>query len=129
MRIYISAFIVLALVLGAHIIGLDGYYYTIDSYDIFMHIAGGAGIGLFVAALLRSYRQGALFSRRNIILGVIAVGIVWELFEIYYELTGHPLWTKLYYIDTVKDMIDDVLGGVVVAWILGRKAKTEINNQ
>ena len=121
MRTYISAFIVLALVLAAHIIGLDGYYYTIDSYDIFMHIAGGAGIGLFVAALLRSYRYGAFFSRRNIILGVIVVGIVWELFEIFYELTGHPLWTKLYYIDTIKDMIDDVLGGAIVAYIIGKK--------
>ncbi|MBP6858368.1 MAG: hypothetical protein KBC33_00885 [Candidatus Pacebacteria bacterium] len=127
MRIYISAFIVLALVLGAHISGLDGYYYTIDGYDVFMHIAGGVGIGLFVAALLRSYRQGALFSRRNVILGVIVIGIVWELFEIVYKLTGHPLWTKLYYIDTVKDMVDDVLGGAVVAWILGRKAKIEIS--
>jgi hypothetical protein len=121
MKTYISAFVILTIVLFAHISGLDGLYYQIDSYDIFMHILGGVGIGLFATALLRSYRSGMCFSRRNIIFGVILVGIVWELFEIHFKLTGHPLWTKLYYIDTVKDMMDDTIGGAFVAWIMNRK--------
>lgn len=126
MKTYISALVVLGIVLFAHISGLDGLYYQIDSYDIFMHILGGVGIGLFSAALLRSYRYGAFFSRKNIVLMVIVVGIVWELFEIYFKLTGHPLWTKLYYIDTVKDLVDDTIGGVFIAWIVNRKRREAI---
>jgi hypothetical protein len=121
MKIYISALVVLGIVLMAHISGLGGLYYQIDSYDIFMHILGGVGIGLFAVALLRSYRSGMFFSRRNVVLSVIMVGVVWEVFEMYFNLTGHPLWTKLYYIDTVKDLVDDTVGGVFVAWILNRK--------
>lgn len=120
MRTYISAMVVLAIVLAAHIFGLDGLYYRIDSYDIFMHILGGVGIGLFAAALLRSYRSGMYFSKKNVVYMVVIVGIVWELFEIYYQITGHPLWTELYYIDTVKDLIDDTIGGTFIAWVLGR---------
>ncbi len=116
MKLYISALIILIAVLVAHIAGLDGPYYTIKSYDIFMHLLGGVGIGLFAAAMLQSYQDGILLNRRNLVAAVIAVGIVWELFEIYYNLTGHPLWSKLYYIDTVKDLIMDIIGGSIVAY-------------
>ena len=121
MKTYISALIILGIVLVAHISGLDGLYYQVESYDIFMHILGGVGIALFGVGLLRSYRAGRYFSRKNILLFVLAIGVVWELFEVYYQLTGHPLWSTLYYIDTAKDMVDDMLGGGIVAWIMGRK--------
>lgn len=121
MRIYITALVVLGFVLFAHISGLDGLYYTVERYDVMMHFLGGVGIGFFIIALVRSYRHIVVFSSKHIILGVLIVGIVWELFEIAYNLTGYPLWTKLYYIDTVKDLIMDVLGGGLVTLFFKNK--------
>lgn len=121
---YISAFIVLTIVLVGHIIGLEGPYYTVESYDVAMHLLGGVGIALFVVGLLMMRRNTTFFSARNIIIGVLIVGIIWELFEITFEFTGYPLWTKLYYLDTAKDLVMDMLGGIIVAVIYSRKSKT-----
>jgi len=132
---YISALVVLTVVLFAHMSGIEGLYYTVDRYDVLMHLMGGVGIGLFVTGLLQSYRAGDFLKYRNVITGVILIGFVWEFFEIYYQLTGHPLWTKLYYIDTVKDLIMDTIGGgFVVAGIslkayMGGKKEPIITNQ
>ena len=117
---YICALIVLAALLAAHVCGLDGYYFIYPWYDIMMHILGGVGVGLFLAAIFKSYKSGVLFERRTIIIGVIFVGLVWEVFEMYYHLTAYPLWTKLYYLDTVKDLIDDTIGGAFIAYIVTR---------
>src|SRR5690606_38538450 len=110
------ALIVLGIVLGAHIFGIDGLYVSISGYDIMMHFLGGAGIGLFLIALLKSFKADAI-SMRNVIWGVLFIGLIWELFEIYFRITGHPLWTKLYYVDTVKDLINDGIGGAVVSYL------------
>lgn len=117
MHIYIAALLVLIVVLFAHILGIESLYYTVEVYDVFMHFLGGVGIALFVVALLRSYRDGALFSAKNLLVSVIIVGIVWEIFEIAFGLTGHPVGSRLYTIDTIQDLIMDTLGGVSVALI------------
>lgn len=128
MIIYIFALIILAIVLVAHIFGLTGPYVTIFGYDIMMHVLGGIGIGLFVAAIIKMHGQNIINKRRLIIISVIVVGMVWELFEIYYKLTGYPLWTKLYYIDTVKDLIDDTIGALIVAYFV-TKNKYKIDKE
>jgi hypothetical protein len=121
MLIYILALVVLIIVLIAHLFGLDGWYYEVESYDTFMHFIGGAGLGLFVAGLIGTYYDKTKVTYLNVFLGVILGGIAWELFEMYYEITGHPLWSTLYYLDTVKDLIMDALGGVVVTYFMIRK--------
>ena len=124
MKIYIFALVVLTAVLLAHLLGINGLYFQYSFYDIFMHILGGVGIGLFITAFVKSnfsHFTNALHVRRNIVIGVFLVGIVWELFEIYFNIAGAPLWTKAYYIDTVKDLIDDMIGGAIVAWVAFRK--------
>lgn len=91
-------------------------------YDIMMHILGGVGIGLFVAAIINLHGQSIKNKRKFIIFSVIIVGFVWELFEIYYDLNGYPLWSKLYYLDTIKDLIDDTIGASLVAyWVTQKK--------
>lgn len=114
---YILALIVLIVVLGTHLLGLTGLYITIFWYDIMMHILGGVGIALFLLAWVQLHGQGIVNKRRFIIIGTIVAGLIWELFEMYYELNGYPLWSKMYYLDTIKDLIDDTLGAVVVAYI------------
>ncbi len=124
MKLYIYALVVLVVVLIAHLLGIGGLYFQYPFYDIFMHILGGIGIGLFITAFVKSNFStyvSALHIRRNIVIGVLLVGIVWELFEMYYNIAGAPIGTKAYYIDTVKDLIDDMIGGAIVAWVVFRK--------
>ncbi len=124
MKTYIYALLVLIAVLLAHLLGINGLYFQFPPYDIFMHILGGIGIGLFITAFVKSnfsHFTSALHVRRNIVVGVFLVGVVWELFEMYFNIAGAPLWTKAYYIDTVKDLIDDMIGGAIVVWVVFRK--------
>ena len=123
MLVYIFALVVLSAVLVAHLFGIDGWYYQFEPYDTIMHFAGGAGIGLFVAGLVHTCYDRTKITFRNIFIGVMIAGVGWELFEIYFEITGHPLWTTLYYLDTVKDLIMDTLGGLVVTYLMTRNHK------
>ncbi len=85
--------------------------------DIPLHLLGGMGISFFIMAFLDS----RTFIKNNntfIIVGSIFVGIVWELFEIYYNITGYDVGTKMYYIDTAKDLVNDTLGAVIALWFI-----------
>lgn len=117
MRIYLYAFFVLCLVLVAHILGLNGFYDRIAGYDILMHILGGIGIGLTIFAIINLHGKTIERKREAVIFGVLVVGLVWELFEMYFDITGMPLWTIPYYIDTAKDLFDDLLGGAIAVWM------------
>lgn len=118
MRIYLLALLVLFLVMVGNIAGILYHLYgNVDSYDIFMHLFGGLGIGLFVAAALELHAPRRLRTRSMIVLIVLVAGIAWELFEAYYNIAGAPLGTTAYWIDTVKDLIDDTLGGFIIAVI------------
>jgi len=120
MKMYLYTLVAAVVVLLAHMAGLDGFYYTVFQYDIYMHILGGITIGLFVAALISSFVPSMLH-RRYVVLGVVCVGICWELFEAYFGIAGAPVGTKAYYIDTTKDLIDDIIGGSIVAFLFIRK--------
>ncbi|MEK7610038.1 MAG: hypothetical protein AAB470_02895 [Patescibacteria group bacterium] len=111
---YIYAWIVLAIVLAMHIFGLTGPYFTFSGYDIIMHFLGGVGIGLFVLALFNSLKFSSKNRGRVIIFGVIMVGIIWELFEYYFDIAGYPVGTKLYHVDTAKDLIVDTVGAIMI---------------
>src|SRR4051812_38249864 len=105
MRKYVVALIIVALVLYMHLAGLGGLYLRYGWYDIFMHIFGGIGIGLFVLAIIDKNRPYMANKRRNIIIWVILAGLLWELFEAVYNVSGYPLGTKMYYLDTLKDLV------------------------
>lgn len=119
MRLYLLALLVLAVLLVGHSLGIsDGFYLSIKSYDIFAHILGGVGIGFFTAGVLRTLLPGMVKNTvLTTILIVFIVGLGWEAFEVYFNIAGYPFGTKLYYIDTVKDLVDDVIGGAIAALI------------
>ncbi len=121
MKIYLYVLLGAIITLVAHMAGINGFYYTIFQYDIYMHILGGITIGLFLYALISSFKLDLLNKRRNIIFGVFIIGIIWELFEAYYNIAGAPIGTKAYYIDTIKDLINDIIGGTVIAFLFIKK--------
>ena len=115
MKTYIAALLVLIATLIAHIFGTKGLYWSVPAYDVYMHILGGIGIGLAIVGFIRSNFQKLENKGVVVIIGVMVVGIIWELFEAYFNVAAAPVGTRAYYIDTVKDLIDDIVGGALVA--------------
>lgn len=121
MYIYAGAFLTAVATAFFHFPGLDGWYMQYWWYDIFMHILGGLAIGLLLASVARvfSWRPRRLFW--YIVIGTLCIGLAWEYFEIHYRLTGHPIGSRLYYIDTVIDVIDDIIGGCIAFLLVKRR--------
>jgi hypothetical protein len=118
MRTYFLGFLAVFLLFVGNQAGIHWHLYdAIWSYDIFMHILGGLGIGLSIAAFLEMHTPGIADKRRIVMYGVILAGVLWELFEAHYNIAGAPVGTKAYYIDTAKDLIDDALGGFIAAFL------------
>lgn len=124
MRTYIFGFLaVLVLAVGNYLGQQWDLYQHIGYYDIFMHLFGGFAIGLSVAAVVELH-GGMIRHKTWFILGsVLLAGVGWELFEAYYDIAGAPVGTHAYGIDTVKDLIDDVLGGVIAVTMELRKIR------
>lgn len=77
-----------------------------------MHILGGLMAGLFAFVFLRALKTGE--NARNVLLGVILVGLGWEALELWYrvDIVGFQYWK-----DTVKDLINDMIGGIISIYI------------
>ncbi|MFA6601735.1 MAG: hypothetical protein WCT02_02645 [Candidatus Paceibacterota bacterium] len=117
---YLGALFVLILVLVGQIFGIGGLYFQLSFLDIILHILGGLGIGLLASALYDSGLGRSFGRRRFIFLVVLAAGLVWEGLEVNYDIARYSLWTTPYYLDTLKDLLDDIIGGALVVISLGR---------
>lgn len=97
-----------------HSKAIDGYWYLkIPFYDLITHFLGGVCIALSALYVLKNPRY--------IIPITIIVGLAWEVFEVYYGISGWPLHTLNYWVDSVKDMFVDTLGALVVYIIYRNK--------
>lgn len=72
--------------------------------------------GLFAGVGLRFF--GFNESLKNFLLIVLVIGISWEVLEI--GTGAVELFDQAYFIDTIKDLIDDLLGAGV-AYLIWRK--------
>lgn len=122
-KTYIPAIIILAIVFILHYIGIDNHLYIrFPGYDIMMHILGGAGIAFSLFWFIKTWKSD-FDSKKTfliVLLGTIFLGLLWEVLEGVYDITGAPLWTDKYWIDTIKDIINDTLG-MLIAYFLIRK--------
>ncbi len=125
MREYFLSLFVLIAVLLAHLSGLNGLYIQIQYFDVIIHILGGVGLGLLFHGLIS--RHGSMISHKRLALigCVLVAGLVWEAFEIYYDIARYPVWTQLYYVDTLKDIVDDLIGGGIVAYFISINKREE----
>mgnify|MGYP001562310554 FL=1 len=117
-------------ILGLHLLGIVyDLYHVIWWYDIPMHILGGAWVALFFFHFF--YQTWHVVDLRKILftliitLGfVVLVGVLWEFYEYLsdvYLLKIHPLGyapNPLTLPDTLKDLLDDLIGGAVASLIL-----------
>lgn len=103
--------------IGAHVIADRFFlYWTVPQIDIPIHILGGIMAGLFSGVALMA--AGRSQTGRAIVLGSLIVGIGWELLEVVMHATDTVGLTYPY--DTVKDLIDDMIGGTI-AYLIWRK--------
>ncbi|MEA2715067.1 MAG: hypothetical protein QOG91_95 [Candidatus Parcubacteria bacterium] len=117
MPTYLAALIILAIVLVAQVQSVHGMYASSPFFDIVMHVLGGIGIGLFMLALIDSGVIRPRNKSRAIIAGALAAGIVWEIIEAYFDINGYKLWTSAYFLDTAKDLVNDLIGGTLIGWL------------
>ncbi len=81
-------------------------YFILPNLDILMHVLGGFAFGFFFISLFefKSFK----FSLLSIMLLVLFVGIVWEVYEWVSDIIN--LRTYGGWVDTIKDIFDDMLG-------------------
>src|SRR3989344_5854517 len=118
---YIFAFVILTIVLIGNILGPEITHISMRYYDSILHMLAGAGLGFFILALMSTLKLGRWRTIFDVTVGMLLLGIIWELFEIYFNITGYELWSTMYYFDTVKDLILDVVGAALVAFIIIKK--------
>jgi len=120
----------LVVILVAHVLGMfRDWYHTIPDYDVPMHLLGGAWVVLFIFYLTdkgfpflpSNYQRRPLISLCTLVAFAALVGVFWELFEYSFDVfIAHkyvliPSQDGL--LDTIKDLVDDVLGGGVMAGV------------
>lgn len=105
----------LILLLVLHLYGMEhDLYLLVPYYDIILHVLGGICLAASAYFVLKSPKY--------IVPITVVLGIVWEIFELIYDITGYSFGAKLYWVDTIKDIINDTLGAIIV-WIIIKKSK------
>ena len=118
MRYYFISLVILVAVLIGQIAGLHGIYISETLYLMVMHLAGGFGIGLFIMSLVREKPFGRQKMVIIMVVGALIAGLLWEAIEVYYNISGYHLWTHMYYIDTARDLANDIIGGALATLFL-----------
>ncbi|OGZ54783.1 MAG: hypothetical protein A3H64_02555 [Candidatus Ryanbacteria bacterium RIFCSPLOWO2_02_FULL_45_11c] len=116
--------LVISVILGLHIVSIfRGWYVTVPSIDIPLHVLGGAWVALVFFYFQR--RHMLIFSTLPFLFSIILVagvvmlvGVMWEWFEFgfdYIFVPEHAEWrAQLGLIDTMGDLFTDLVGGVLV---------------
>lgn len=105
-----------SLLLIGHLVALKfSIYWTVEGYDSVMHAFGGFIGSLMVIYVLQKIGISPQSLPKKIILflfvivSVIAVGSIWELWEIFVGFTD-PFTDA---VDTISDLIMDTIGSII----------------
>lgn len=86
-------------------------YYTVSWSDTFSHTIGGFIVGAVVSLFNLSIFPKRYQNTKHIILSVLAVGIMWEVFEVSIGMT--MVSDPLYPFDTAGDLFYDIFGAYI----------------
>ncbi len=113
--IFVLFFVGLLTLAGTHQLALWWYlYWVYEWFDIPMHFLGGVVIAL--GSRTELFERIMRLSFRSVwpVIGlVLAIGILWEVFEWFFVITD----MRGYVVDTTIDLVLDLLGGVVGYYI------------
>lgn len=82
---------------------LNFFYWRYDWFDVLMHLLGGVTIAVFLIGFFVTKRHASLIAAFFVLV------IAWEVFEYVYGLPREAN----YALDTVADLVLDVLGGAL----------------
>jgi hypothetical protein len=106
----------------AHAAALNfSLYWQFPWFDIPMHILGGIVVALsllLLASFINSIPERYV-SFRWVLIGVLIIGLLWELFEI---AIGIPLIEHDFEADMFLDLAMDLCGGAI-GYVLGKDAR------
>lgn len=106
-------------VLTAQMIALDHtILLRLPFFHFIMHVAGGMAVALAAMAFIANFKLPMPHARYVVVMVVLIFGLLWELFETIFNLTGYRLGSALYYLDLGKDLADDLLGGIFIVWLM-----------
>ncbi len=95
-------------------------YWVLWWYDVVMHFLGGFWIGLIIYILFLYGEKENFSSRVNlllaVIMGIFLVGVMWEWFELEKGLASFE--TEDYFVDTIIDLIVDLLGALSAYYLV-----------
>ena len=114
-RFYLALFVAIITITLHAVIDRLYLYWTFPQIDVPMHFLGGLMSALFMLVFLRYFKKPETLL--NTFLLVLLVGIVWEGLEIYFKVAD---LNTAYWLNTVKDIINDVLG-VIVGYYIWKK--------
>jgi uncharacterized BrkB/YihY/UPF0761 family membrane protein len=105
-------------------------YFTIWWYDIPMHILGGMFSAIlslwvyFFSSFFKNQKWDKKTILRVILIGTAFVGVSWEIYEFVLGLTANAFGS--YPFDTIKDILDDFIGALVVYFSMKTSLKLDI---
>lgn len=105
-------------------------YWTVWWIDMVVHFFGGLTVGLatlWLSSRFFDFRKwSTLRLSTTAILGAITIGVLWELYELYFGITS--LSDGIHYVtDTSSDILMDTIGGIVGFFYVNNLLK-KINN-
>lgn len=118
MKILFRSLIVVFILGVLHFSGMYGLYDIFPNLDIVNHIIGGLALALFVRAFLDRFIPKINKKDSFTFFATLILGIIWEIFEAYFGISGHVFWSRAYRLDTLKDLVDDMIGATIALyWI------------
>ena len=82
-------------------------------FDVMLHFLSGGAVAMFLISVGRSFsslKSSDITIIIVTILGTLLIGILWEIFELYFNITFFSDGV-FYWRDTISDLIMDVCGG------------------
>lgn len=77
--------------------------------------------GLFILTALRFLKWEEV--TKSVIFGCLVIGLAWEVLELAYKVQDINAY---YYFDTVKDLINDCIGGLIALKIWKRLPEVKV---
>ena len=119
--------LLLSILLFMHVYGMSHHLYMAYwYYDIFSHFLAGVSVAMSVYCITIILNIKFLKEHLwTIILLTFIAGFAWEWLEVDYDIAGYKLWTTPYYLDSLYDLINDVLGSSLIWLIIKLKTKKQ----
>lgn len=120
-QIYLVLFLLIILFAFNNLAAYISLYWIYRWFDIPMHFIGGALISWLAYIIFALWRNDKSIPWVYALIFSFGLGFIWEIIEFYYKVAQ---LVPYYYLDTVKDILVDMMGGLVV-YIIWDKLSTK----